>query len=125
MTSPNLKQRLTQIVNSIAKGEYTKASLYDIQTEVEQLPDGDDKTLFNSILTLSQKNNESKNYIEELSKGNIQTTPPTNNQWVSAYKQLHANLNHLVWQIQRIAEGDLNQNIDYLGDLSLYFNKLI
>jgi len=42
-----------------------------------------------------------------------------------ALKSLQANLRHLTWQTQRVAEGDFTQRIDFLGDFSFAFNTMV
>ncbi len=125
MVSINLKKEFTEIISQITNGKIPNHSLDELSAEVEGLVDDEDKELYNAILTLAAKNNESKEYILELSKGNFNIVPPKNNEWISAYKKLQNNLNNLAAQIQRLSEGDLFQNIDYLGDMSFYLNKLI
>lgn len=40
-------------------------------------------------------------------------------------KALNANLRHLTWQTKQIAQGDLNQRIDFFGDFSNSFNRMV
>jgi two-component system, cell cycle response regulator len=40
-------------------------------------------------------------------------------------KSLHANLRHLTWQTNQIAQGDLTQRIDFLGEFSTSFNCMV
>jgi predicted signal transduction protein with EAL and GGDEF domain len=42
-----------------------------------------------------------------------------------ALKALQASLRHLVWQTQQIAQGNLVQEIDFMGELSSSFNSMI
>jgi PAS domain S-box-containing protein len=81
--------------------------------------------LLESINTLIDKHREAKTYLHFLSNGNLETEIPKGNQLIAPLKELHANLRHLVWQTQRIAAGDLNQHIDFMGDFSVSFNSLI
>lgn len=67
-----------------------------------------------------------KEYATELSTGNLSVEfPPKENFFCAPLKNLHANLNHLTWQAQQIANGDYSQHIDYLGDFSMAFNLMI
>ncbi|MDR0322842.1 MAG: GGDEF domain-containing protein [Treponema sp.] len=43
----------------------------------------------------------------------------------SCLKALQANLRHLVWQIQMVEKGDFSQKVDFMGDFSAAFNKMI
>jgi diguanylate cyclase (GGDEF)-like protein len=40
-------------------------------------------------------------------------------------KALRANLKHLTWQTKQIAQGDLTQRIDFLGEFSSAFNSMV
>jgi len=40
-------------------------------------------------------------------------------------KALQANLRHLTWQTKRIAQGDLIQRVDFMGDFSDSFNSMV
>jgi two-component system cell cycle response regulator len=64
-------------------------------------------------------------YMLALARGDLSVKPPHRNQMAAPFKELHANLNHLTWQTQQIASGDLNQHVDFMGDFSNAFNRLI
>jgi diguanylate cyclase (GGDEF)-like protein len=40
------------------------------------------------------------------------------------FKELQANLRHLTWFAKRVASGDYEQQIDFMGDFSEYFNRM-
>ena len=40
-------------------------------------------------------------------------------------KALQANLKHLAWQVEQVAAGDLSQRVDFMGDFSTAFNKMV
>jgi diguanylate cyclase (GGDEF)-like protein len=40
-------------------------------------------------------------------------------------KSLQANMQHLIWQMQQIEKGDLTQRVDFMGEFSLAFNKMV
>ena len=40
-------------------------------------------------------------------------------------KTLQANLQHLAWQVEQVANGDLSQRVDFMGDFSIAFNKMV
>lgn len=68
---------------------------------------------------------EASAFLVALANGNLEAEPPLRNQFVSPFKQLHASLRHLVWQTNQIASGDLEQQVDFLGELSSSFNSMI
>ena len=39
-------------------------------------------------------------------------------------KALQAAMRHLTWQVQRVAEGDFTQQVEFLGDFSIAFNTM-
>ncbi|AFM26157.1 sensor histidine kinase [Desulfomonile tiedjei] len=68
---------------------------------------------------------ESRSFISSLARGDLGVDPPVRNLMCSPYKQLHANLRHLVWQTRQVAKGDLGQRVDFLGGFSQAFNSMI
>ncbi len=41
-----------------------------------------------------------------------------------ALKEAEANLRHLTWQMERVAEGDYSQSLSFMGDFSVAFNRM-
>ena len=69
---------------------------------------------------------ETRDFAKELSKGNLDCTPPSSaNEISSSLKMLHSSLRHLSWQTQQVAKGDYNQRISFMGDFSNAFNNMI
>ena len=68
---------------------------------------------------------DSHHFIGSLAQGDLDIDPPARNCLCSPYKQLHANLRHLVWQTQQVAKGDLSQRVDFLGGFAEAFNSMI
>jgi hypothetical protein len=72
-------------------------------------------------------------YIEEmykavrpLAKGELDGFAPSSGNFLaSPFKELHANLLHLAWQASRVAQGDYKQRVDFMGDFSDAFNRMI
>ncbi len=48
-----------------------------------------------------------------------------NNPLAAPLKSLHASLQHLTWQTQRVAEGDYHQRVEFMGDFATAFNDMI
>lgn len=44
---------------------------------------------------------------------------------VAHLKELQANLRHLTWQTKRIAQGDLTQRVDFMGEFAQAFNSMV
>jgi diguanylate cyclase (GGDEF)-like protein len=68
---------------------------------------------------------EAATFLAALANGDLEIDPPPRNLLISPFKQLHASLRHLVWQTSQIASGNLDQHVDFLGELSSSFNKMI
>ena len=63
--------------------------------------------------------------LEQLSKGELDTRPLLGRMpVVQSFKALQSNLRHLTWKTQQIADGDLEQRVDFMGDFSTAFNKM-
>ena len=67
----------------------------------------------------------SRRFMILLANGNIAHDPPPGIHLLGPLKHLQANLRHLTWQTQQVAAGDLDQQVDFLGEFSTAFNKLI
>ena len=63
--------------------------------------------------------------MERIAQGELDTRPLKGRMAVvNAYKTLQTNLRHLTWKTQQIAEGDLTQRLDFMGDFSVAFNQM-
>lgn len=112
--------------------------LNDLTEQVSRIMHGDFSTvcvpvavpermeaLARAIAALAHSLDQSRDFIGALSEGKLDIEPPPRNQLIAPFKQLHANLRHLTWQTQQIAAGDLQQRVDFLGEFSVAFNRLI
>ena len=63
--------------------------------------------------------------LSALSKGELGFDPPRSKMHIlQSFKNLHANLRHLTWKTQQIADGDFAQKVDFMGDFSQAFNRM-
>lgn len=79
--------------------------------------------VLNQLITFMQ---EIHDFIIPLSKGElaeIKISPK--NFFGSPFKELHSRLLHLTWQANQVADGDLSQRVDFMGDFSEAFNTMI
>lgn len=60
-----------------------------------------------------------------LGNGDLTQEAPPGLHLLDPLKQLHSSLRHLTWQTQRVAAGDLDQQVDFLGEFSKAFNQMI
>ncbi|MBN2706814.1 MAG: diguanylate cyclase [Deltaproteobacteria bacterium] len=60
-----------------------------------------------------------------LANGDLSVPLPARGGLSGSLKSLHASLKHLTWQAQRIAEGDFSQRVDFMGEFSGAFNRMV
>lgn len=84
-----------------------------------------EQQLIRNIFQLRDKFKEASQFANVLSEGKLEISPPRDNNLASPVKNIHASLKHLNWHTHQLVKGDLNQQIDFLGDFSNSFNKLI
>lgn len=118
-------KRLTKLISALANGrvdevEAESESFVSDWTNSEEL-----KELQQEVIALAQKHLQAKEFILNLSAGNLDIQAPKGNRLIDPFKELQANLRHLVWQTREIAQGDYSQKIDFLGDFSDSFNSLV
>jgi len=68
---------------------------------------------------------ESCRFSGSLAAGDLQATASRTNIFTMSLKELQSSLAHLTWQVDQVAEGDLNQQVSFLGDFSRSFNNMI
>ncbi len=64
-------------------------------------------------------------FLTSLSDGRLDVEPPPQNFLVSPFKQFRSVLLHLTWQTIQVANGDLSQQVDFLGKFSQAFNSMV
>jgi len=107
---------------------YLRDILYDpdnASLDIDDLPD-ELKELAGGIVFFSSFVLETKKIALSLSRGDLEVTPVSKGNEIAApLKSLHASLRHLTWQAQRIAQGDYNQRVAFMGDFSKAFNSMV
>jgi len=68
---------------------------------------------------------ELSRFTRSMADGNLSATVRLRGSLAGALKGLHANLRHLTWQTQEVAAGDFTQRVDFLGDFSVAFNRMV
>jgi len=92
--------------------------------EVEALPEGDLRDLAASVNALAGELGQLTAAATRLSEGEIRSDIAGRLPAIQAMKSLQASLRHLSWQTHRVAEGDLEQRVAFLGDFSTAFNTM-
>lgn len=84
-----------------------------------------DRDLAGVVNQLITAFDEIQRFVHPLAQGKLsEFSPRRDNVLASPFKELHAQLKHLTWQTQRIAEGDFKQRVDFMGEFSLAFNTM-
>lgn len=64
-------------------------------------------------------------FSRSLASGNLSDELRVGGYMAGYLKTIQANLLHLTWQAKMIAEGDLSQRVDFMGDFSESFNFMV
>jgi PAS domain S-box-containing protein len=67
---------------------------------------------------------ESCRFARDIAEGRLESSISRDNTIAMPLKALQASLRHLTWQARRVADGDLNQQVSFLGDFSDAFNQM-
>lgn len=117
--------KLTSTVNDILNGKTAILASSPAEYLPENSVSSKVEALYQSIKLLTEKHLEASQFMQQLSQGNLEQDAPKRNFLISPFKDLHSSLRHMIWQTQRISEGDYNQHINFMGDFSKSFNQLI
>lgn len=93
--------------------------------DLENVDDDALKHICVRLATIFDMLNESYRYSEELACGDLKSTVSRTNIFAMPLKGLQSSLTHLTWQASQVAEGDLNQQVQFLGSFSESFNHMI
>jgi len=112
---------LSVVIKQLSQGQRVNFDFDQIsETDLVELRD-----LKEDIKKISKQYNDNYNFILDIAKGDLDTTPPARNSFANPYKQLHSDLLHLTWQIRQISDGDYEQEVSFSGDFSESMNKMI
>ncbi|MDR2940426.1 MAG: diguanylate cyclase [Clostridiales bacterium] len=79
-----------------------------------------------NILILNEYTKELSAYSLAIAHGDLDVEFPTKHNYLSGgLKELHSNLLHLSWKVNQVSEGNFNQKIDFMGQISDSFNNMI
>ncbi len=84
------------------------------------------KDIERDILEMHGYIKENNEYSIAIAHGNLDIDfPPKQNYLSAGLKELHSNLLHLTWKVNQISQGNYNQKIDFMGQISDSFNHMI
>lgn len=65
-----------------------------------------------------------RSFTNSLAQGDLSSSLPVRGQMAGSLKTLQANLRHLTWQVQQVAQGDFTQKVDFMGEFSRAFQQM-
>ena len=84
----------------------------------ESVTSNDTLTLYNELLLI-------RNTILQFAHGNFDVEVTGQSILAGAMKTLQAHLRHLTWQVGEVAKGDFSQRVDFMGEFSVSFNRMV
>ena len=91
----------------------------------EDYPDNEINLLADRVNEIIIRINTYTESLFSISRGDLAHEIPKGRMRIhDGLKNLQAGLNHLTWKTQRIAGGDFNQKIDFMGEFSDAFNSM-
>ncbi len=66
-----------------------------------------------------------RSVLTQFAKGDLSNDISLRGFMAGSLKALQAHLRHLTWQVQQVEMGDLSQRVDFLGEFSISFNRMI
>ena len=112
--------RITEVFHLILNGKIPK--LVELP---EDYPENEVKQVVEYVNKFIVEYRAFADILSTLSKGELDFDPPRSKMHIlQSFKNLHANLRHVTWKTQRIANGDFTQKVDFMGDFSKAFNNM-
>lgn len=93
--------------------------------DINMVEDEKLKDMCSRLAIIFEMMNESYKFADQLSQGGLNLRVSRQNIFAMPLKALQASLSHLNWQVNQVAEGDLNQKVRFLGSFSDSFNRMI
>ena len=112
--------RITETVYNILKGK--KLGTIDIPSDY---PNDEIRQLMEYVNLLVKDYNGCKDFVYSIAKGELDCATPKDKMIVTqSFKTLQASLRHLTLITQKVASGDFNHKINFMGDFSQAFNSM-
>ena len=91
----------------------------------EDLPDNEVRQLITYVNRFLIEFANFADALEQMAQGELDTRAILGRLAVAhSFKALQSNLRHLTWKTQQVAAGDLEQQVDFMGDFSTAFNSM-
>lgn len=91
----------------------------------DDLPDNEIRQLITYVNRFLAEFSPFVDAMKQLSRGELEG-PALKSRMpvIHSLKALQSNLRHLTWKTKQIADGDLEQTVDFMGDFSTSFNRM-
>ena len=66
-----------------------------------------------------------REHLTHVSSGDLSHIPTQRGYLAGLLKRHSANLRHLTWQVEQVSQGDFSQRVDFMGEFSEAFNKMV
>ena len=113
----------------LAYYEYLGNVLYSSEPagiDLDKMSNDENRAFAEVLMQFGNMATETREFAFSISRGELDCKPPTRgNELAAPLKSLHATLKHLTWQAQQISQGDYDQNINFMGEFSEAFNKMV
>ncbi len=116
---------ITNSINEFIEGKINIHRINDEKINIDEIESFEIRQLYETVEKFFEYFQDGHQFINHLSAGELDYYPPSKNQMIVPFKQLHSNLRHLIWQIKEVSKGDYNQEVSFLGDFSEGFNLMI
>jgi len=91
----------------------------------EDLPDNEIRQLITFVNRFLVEFATFTEALAQIAQGELDTRPLLGSMaGVHSFKALQSNLRHLTWKTKQVAAGDLEQQVDFMGDFSAAFNSM-
>jgi class 3 adenylate cyclase len=91
----------------------------------DDLPDNEIRQLITYVNRFLVEFAKFAEAMEQIAQGELDIRPLFGRMAVAhSFKALQSNLRHLTWKTQQVASGDLEQQVDFMGDFSTAFNSM-
>ena len=110
-------ERITSLIKMIRSRQFDYSKIDDLEF--------DDKDLQNDIQELAADVMDANSFMLNLADGNLSVSSKRRNMFLGPLKDLQSSLRHMLWQMERLSQGDFSNKVEFLGDYSRVFNQMI
>jgi adenylate cyclase len=111
---------ITETIYNILKGN--KLEVIEIPSDY---PDNEIRQLMGYVNLFIKDYKECTEFVYSIAKGDLDCPTPKNKLFVTqSSKSLQASLRHITMITQKVAAGDFNHKVNFMGDYSVAFNSM-